>query len=117
MSRPPADPTPPPRPPGTPGGTEAFRHHAPELDVGRGMHGWPLRQVAWALALGTLAALVFASGPVRDWAFNLPLWLGPVRDGLYAAADTWHAWMEATGAAGPYQAIRDTLESLRWAEF
>lgn len=104
-------------PPGRPGGTAAFRHHAAELDIGRGMHVWPVGAVARALAVGALIALIFASGPVRDWAFNLPLWMGPVRDGLFAAADAWHTWMQAIGATALFDAIRGALESLRFANF
>ncbi|NBB82627.1 MAG: hypothetical protein GVY28_04410 [Alphaproteobacteria bacterium] len=105
------------RPPGTPGGTAAFRHHAAELDIGRHMHVWPVGAVARAIALAAVTALIFASGPVRDWAFNLPLWMGPLRDGLFAAADAWHTWMQAIGATWPYDTIRGWLEALRFAGY
>ncbi|MEQ8966028.1 MAG: hypothetical protein RID91_09405 [Azospirillaceae bacterium] len=71
-------------------------------------------QTATALGAGGAVAAVLASGRIRDWAFNLPLSLGPVREGLFAAADTWHAWMVALGASGLQDHLRAAVEALRF---
>jgi len=86
----------------------------PPAAAGAAAPTWTVGRTARALAAGGGVALVFASGRVRDWAFDLPLAFGPVRGSLFAAADTWHAWMVALGAARLQDWLRTVVEALRF---
>ncbi len=97
--------------PGTAAVTAAFHHHEAELDIGAGMHTVPVRRVAWIIAVAVLVAAVFASDPLYRWVFNLPLWLGPVRQTLVGAARWWNEAMIELGPAAVYQGLQDAF---RW---
>ncbi|HET8729474.1 MAG TPA: hypothetical protein VFO41_18375 [Alphaproteobacteria bacterium] len=73
----------------------------------------PLRRIAIAVAAGALLALVLQPAALADWAFELPLEMGRLRDGLILAAASW-----ADAFAGldrPAAALRDFVQALRQA--
>ncbi|MEO3433369.1 hypothetical protein [Inquilinus sp. CAU 1745] len=67
-----------------------------------------LRRVAAILAVASLAALTLNPWALVDWAFELPLALGPARILLIDAATV---WAEAADAIG-LTAFHDGLRSL-----
>lgn len=88
-----------------------YRRHFAELDQSATMHAEPLRRCALLIAVGTGVAACFASEVFYEWAFNLPLWTGPLRDGVLAVAEAWHSLMMAIGLTE----VRETLGNvLRW---
>ena len=77
------------------------------------MHAEPLRRCAALVALGTLISACFASEVLYEWAFNLPLWTGPVRETILFAADAWHGAMTAIGVTEVRTALGDLLRSFK----
>lgn len=67
-----------------------------------------LRRVAAILAIASLATLALNPWGLVDWAFELPLALGPARIALIDAAT---AWAEAADAVG-LTMFHDGLRSL-----
>jgi len=90
-----------------------FRRHFSELDLSARMHAEPLRRCAGLIAVGTLVAACFASEVFYTWAFNLPLWTGPVRDTVLAVAETWHQAMTMLGLTEVRATLRDLLQAFR----
>lgn len=90
-----------------------FRRHSAELDIGRHMHAASLRHTAAMVAAATLVAAMLDSQALAGWVFNLPLWLGPVRDVLLAVADAWHSAMAALGLDQVHPALREAFHALR----
>ncbi|MEQ9812484.1 MAG: hypothetical protein RLO50_06855 [Azospirillaceae bacterium] len=98
-----------------------FERHRNELDVTQGGRAVGLGRTAAMIAAGAVVAALFASAPLRDWAFELSFAvenpdspLGTVSSWILAAAETWHGWMEDLGSAGVYQDVRLWLEGLRY---
>lgn len=98
-------------PPGRRAVTASFHHHEAELDLGAHMQGMTVRRVAGIIAVAVPVAAAFASEPLYRWVFNLPLWLGPVRQALVAAARWWNEAMAALGPADVYLWLQ---EAFRW---
>jgi hypothetical protein len=96
--------------------TDAHPVHTPAQPGFRTL-GRPLRlPAAVRLMLAAMAVLlVFGSGPLRDWMSNLPLWMDPLALWLMDAANAWHGWMEAAGAAAPYDWVHQAVDDLRSA--
>lgn len=94
-------------------GHSPFRRHFRELDLSAQMHPEPLRRCAWLLAIGTFVSACFASEVFYNWAFNLPLWTGPVRDTILTGAETWHQAMAALGLTEVREALRNLLQAFR----
>lgn len=95
-------------------GTAPFRRHAAELDLFEGTHPARLRRVVLILALATVFAAMLNSGAIVNWAIELPFWLGIMRDGIVAAANTWDQWMTGLGCDQVHAAVR---EAFRWLQF
>ncbi|NBC34321.1 MAG: hypothetical protein GVY13_16715 [Alphaproteobacteria bacterium] len=94
-------------------GHSPFRRHFSELDLSARMHTEPLRRTAWLIAIGTLVSACFASEVFYSWAFNLPLWTGPVRDTILPVAEGWHDAMTTLGLTEVQAALRDLLQAFR----
>lgn len=77
----------------------AFARHHDELTIGRAADAQPLSQVVWVLYSATLTALIFGSESLARWAFDLPLWLGPLREELVTITANWHHAMTTLGPA------------------
>ena len=86
-----------------------YRRHFAELDQSAAMHAEPLRRCALLIALGTAVSACFASEVLYEWAFNLPLWTGPLRQGLLAMAEAWHGAMMAIGLTEVREALGEFL--------
>ena len=71
------------------------------------MHAVPLSRAILLVVTGMIVGAVVGSDELRTWSFNLPLWLGPVRDVAFIAADGWHQAMAAIGATEFFTTIRD----------
>lgn len=84
----------------------AFRRHFAELDQSAPMHAETASRCAWLIAVATLTAACFGSEALYLWAFNLPLWTAPVRDGVIAVCETWHQAMTAIGLTDVHAALR-----------
>lgn len=64
----------------------------------------PLGRVTLAVANGAIAALLFGSAAMLDWASELPV--GPLSDPIVTVAETWDGWMQAAGLDRPAAALR-----------
>lgn len=73
----------------------------------------PLRRAAAAVATAALAALLLNPAALADWAFELPLALGPLRDGLVAATAAWADRAAELGLDRPALWLRDGLQGWR----
>lgn len=93
--------------------TTAFERHRAELAIGSAAHAQPLRQVVWVLLVAALTALVFGSEPLARWAFDLPLELGPLREGLVTATQHWHETLTALGLDRLYPWLHDAWQAVR----
>lgn len=91
----------------------AYRRHFTELDLSAHMHAEPLRRCAALIALGTLVAACFASEVFYTWAFNLPLWTGPVREVILTAAESWDSAMTAIGLTEVRVALGEFLQGFK----
>ncbi len=94
--------------------TAAFHRHEAELDIGARGHREPVGKVAWIIAAALVAAAVFGSEALYRWAFDLPLWLGPVREGLVAAANGWNQAMSAIGATQFHDDLRNAFRQFQY---
>jgi hypothetical protein len=72
----------------------------------------PLKAAVRLMLVGTAIMLVFGSGPLRDFMTYLPLWMEPVDLWLMDVTVAWDDWMNAIGAAAPYQWIHDGIQEL-----
>lgn len=93
--------------------TEAFQRHRAELDPFLEAHPSPVGKVAAALTIAALIAAVIGSGPLAAWAFNLPLWLGGVREAAVAVTSAWDGAMIDIGMSEVYTFIHDAFHDLR----
>ena len=91
----------------------AYRRHFSELDLSAHMHAESLRRCAALIALGALVSACFASEVLYSWAFNLPLWTGPVRETILSVADAWHGAMTAIGFTEVRVALGDLLQEFK----
>ena len=91
-----------------------YRRHTAELDAGAHMHAVPLAAAGHMILAGTLVAAVFGSDILFTWAFNLPLWLGPVREVAVDAARGWHDLMQTTGLADLHPALREAFQEFQF---
>lgn len=92
-----------------------YRHHEQELDLFRDATPSGLSRVGVTLVIAALTAWMLNADALANWAFELPFWLGPVREGAMgvAAAGVWLS--EALALDHFYDAvrsIRDALQSL-----
>ena len=90
-----------------------YRRHSRELDAGAHMHAVPLAAAARLVAAGALVAAAIGSDILYDWAFTLPLWLGPIRDLAVDAAGGWHSAMQAIGLAEVHPTLRGGFRSFQ----
>ena len=86
-----------------------YRRQSRDLDPGTRAHGVPLAAAAQMVGAGAVSAAMVGSDILLIWAFNLPLWLGPIRDAAVDAAGGWHAAMQAIGLADLHPAVRDAF--------
>jgi hypothetical protein len=94
-----------------------YRRDLPEVFLSRRpLHPAALGTVARTIGTAALAAAMLGSGPLRDWAFNLPLWLGPVRDLAFQAADTWNGLMAALGLTAVHPALREAFRAFQYLQ-
>ena len=93
--------------------TEAFQRHRAELDPFLEAHPAPVRKVAATLAIAALIAAMIGSGPLATWAFNLPLWLGGMREAAVAVTSAWDGAMTDIGASEVYTFIHEAFHDLR----
>ena len=91
-----------------------YRRHTAELDAGAHMHAVPLAAAAQLVVAGTLVGAAFGSDILFTWAFNLPLWLGPVRDIAVDAAGGWHNAMQQIGLADLHPALREAFREFQY---
>jgi hypothetical protein len=91
-----------------------YRRHSGELDAGARMHAAPLSATARMIAAGTLAAAIFGSDILFTWAFNLPLWLGPVRDAAVEGARSWNETMQVVGVTEVHATLRDWFREFQY---
>jgi hypothetical protein len=100
------------RPPDTP-----YSRHTKELDAGAHMHAARLGAAARLIAAGALIGAVFGSDILFTWAFNLPLWLGPVREIAVEAVRGWHETMQALGITEVHATLRDWFREFQYLEW
>ena len=93
--------------------TAAFQRHRAELDPFLEAHPSRVRKVAVMLVAAALIAAMIGSGPFATWAFNLPLWLGGVRDAAVAVTSAWDGAMVDIGMSEVYTLIHETFHDLR----
>jgi hypothetical protein len=91
-----------------------YRRHAGELDAGAHMHAAPLSGAARMIAAGALVGAIFGSDILFTWAFNLPLWLGPVREITVEGARSWHEAMQAVGVTEVHSALRNAFREFQY---
>lgn len=92
--------------------SSVFARHRHELEIDPTARRYRLRSVWLAMVGGSVAAALVGSAEMARWAFDLPLWLGPLRAGLVAATAAWHDAMQAIGLADVHAAIRAGLQAL-----
>lgn len=66
----------------------AYSRHRRELDLFAGVGTRRVGEAWTALLVAALTLWLLNAQALSDWAFNLPLWLGPVRDAAMGLADT-----------------------------
>lgn len=98
--------------PRAPGST--FRRHADELDMSQHMHAMSVGRVARLLLAGTVVAAAFGSDAFYSWAFNLPLWMEPVRDAMLAVVRPWHEGMQELGLTDLHEALREAFREFQY---
>ncbi len=92
----------------------AFERHRRELAMGVDIHALSLNDVSRVLVVAVFVAALLGSAALRSWVFELPLWLGFVREALLSTADIWHGWMRDIGFAELYPALREIFRSFRY---
>lgn len=92
--------------------SQVFDRHRRELDIGASARPYRLQSVALACLAGAGAGAVVGSAELARWAFDLPLWLGPVRAGLVALTAQWDGAMAAIGATELHAVIRSGFKAL-----
>lgn len=93
----------------------AYRRHRAELDLFAGVGTRRVGEAWTALIVGGLVLWLLNAQALSDWAFNLPLWLGPVRAAAMGLADTVTGITGALGLDTPralVTAFRDWLIGL-----
>ncbi len=94
------------------GASSVFARHRHELEIGPTARPYRLRPVWLACIGGGVAGALVGSAELARWAFDLPLWLGPLRAGLVAATAAWHDAMQAVGLDGVHAAVRAGFQAL-----
>ena len=91
----------------------AFRRHFDELNMSRRMHPVPVGAAVRLILAGLVVSAAFGSDALFTWAFNLPLWLEPVRDAALAVVRPWHEAMQAAGLTDVHEALREVFREFQ----
>ena len=83
----------------------------PELDPTTGAKAEPLRRLWPAALVGTILLALFNAQGLEKWAGRLPE--SPVSNALIAGAQQWKSWMDRSGPAGAFDAVRQAFQKFR----
>lgn len=79
---------------------------------GEQQQNFDLRQIVLAVLCVAVVGAVLGSHALMNWVFELPLWLGSLRDGLLMAVEFWNRLMSDLGFAKLFPMLRDWFHGL-----